>query len=60
MGEPDTYNILVGQCVVAHGVNLEYALIFAKGIMQNFYNDPDIGVTIQRVDNRVCDARESH
>lgn len=44
----DTYSVLVDNVCVAQGVPIDYALIFLKAIMQEYYNDPDISVTIIR------------
>lgn len=43
-----TYSIKVGTVIVAKHVSLNYACIFLKAIMQEFYNDTDIGVEIVR------------
>ena len=49
-----TYSIKVGNTIVAKHVSLNYACIFLKAIMSEFYNDQDIGVEIVREpDDRV-------
>lgn len=44
----DTYSVLVDNVCVAQGVPFGYAVIFIKAIMDEYYNDPDISVTITR------------
>ena len=44
----DTYSILVDKMIVAHGVPLEYAVIFIQAIMMEYSRDQDIAVTIVR------------
>ena len=44
----DLYTVWVEKTKVAKDLSLGYALIFAKAIMVEYYNDPDITVSIVR------------
>lgn len=44
----DTYKIEVSGTIIAEGVTLEYACLFAKAIMEEYWQEPDIDVTIKR------------
>ena len=44
----ELYAICVENTKVAKDVCLDYALIFAKAIMEHFYDDPRITVSIVR------------
>ena len=54
----DLYIIKVENTEVAKHVSLEYACIFLKAIMREYYNEPDIRVTIEREPNLICDKGE--
>ena len=55
----DFYTIKVENVKIAQHISLEYACIFLKAIMQEFYNEPDIKVTIEREpDLAVCEDRK--
>jgi len=43
-----TYSIIVENICVAHGMSIDYALMFIKAIMQEYYNDPTLQITIAR------------
>lgn len=47
----DLYTVCVEQIKVAKDLSLDYAVIFVKAIMQEFYNDPRITVSIVRQEN---------
>ncbi len=41
------YNVLIGKRVVAKDMTLENAVIFLKGLFNEYYNDPMLAVTIE-------------
>ena len=43
-----TYSVIVENVCVAHGMSIDYAVIFLKAIMQEYYNDTDLAITIER------------
>lgn len=45
----DYYRIYVDSVCVAKYVTLEYATIFVKAIFNEFYNETDLRVTIQKM-----------
>lgn len=53
MGE-DLYTIKVENIEVAKHISLEYACIFLKAILREFYNEPTIQVTIIREPDMRC------
>ena len=46
--EEDTYTIAIERSPVAKEVPLEMAAIFTQAIMEHYYNEPNLAVTIQR------------
>ena len=52
------YTIKVENTEVAKHISLEYACIFLKAIMREFYNEPDIKVTIEREPDDKCVLNE--
>ena len=44
----DTYTVLVGDVVAGKGMAIGYALVFAKALFSEFWNDPDISITIKK------------
>ena len=55
MGE-DLYTIKVENTEVAKHISLEYACIFLKAIMREYYNETTIQVTIMREPDMRCEA----
>ena len=49
--EEDTYTITIERNPVAKEVPLEMAAVFTQAIMEHFYNEPNLAVTIQRSRN---------
>lgn len=41
------YNVLIGKRVVAKDMTLENAVIFLKGLFNEYYNDSMLSVTIE-------------
>lgn len=41
------YNVLIGKQIVASGMTLENAVIFLKGLFNEYYNDTMLAVTIE-------------
>lgn len=41
------YNVLIGKRIVAKDMTLENAVIFLKGLFNEYYNDPMLAVTIE-------------
>ena len=41
------YNVLIGKKVVAKDMTLENAVIFLKGLFNEYFNDPMLSVTIE-------------
>ena len=41
------YNVLIGKRVVAKDMTLENAIIFLKGLFNEYFNDPMLAVTIE-------------
>ena len=41
------YNVLIGKQVVAKDMTLENAVIFLKGLFNEYFNDPLLAVTIE-------------
>jgi hypothetical protein len=50
----ELYTIIVENTEVAKHVPFEYACIFVKAIMREYYNEPDIRVTIKREPDLSC------
>lgn len=45
----DTYTVLVGNDVAGNGMTIEYAVIFAKAVFNEYWNDISaLSVTIKR------------
>lgn len=44
----DTYTVYVGTVVAGKGMAIDYALMFAKALFSEFWNDPDISITIKK------------
>ena len=44
----DTYSVFVEKICVAHGMSIDYALIFLKAIMETYYNETNLAITIER------------
>lgn len=44
----NTVDILLNGVVVAESVPLEYCMVFTRSLLEEYYNDPDIVVTIRR------------
>jgi hypothetical protein len=40
-------NVLIGKRIVAKDMTLENAVIFLKGLFNEYYNDPMLSVTIE-------------
>lgn len=55
----DLYTIKVENTEVAKHVSLEYACVFLKAIMREYYNGPDIRVTIEREPDLTCEPKEN-
>ena len=41
------YNVLIGKRIVAKDMTLENAVIFLKGLFNEYFNDPMLSVTIE-------------
>ena len=41
------YNVLIGKRIVAKDMTLENAIIFLKGLFNEYFNDPMLAVTIE-------------
>lgn len=41
------YNVLIGKQIVAKGMTLDNAVIFLKGLFNEYYNDTQLAVTIE-------------
>ena len=44
----DTYTVLVGNVVAGEGMAIDYAMMFAKALFNEYWNDADISVTIKK------------
>jgi len=44
----DTYSVWVENICVARGMSIDYAVIFLKAIMQEYYNETTLAITIER------------
>ena len=44
----DTYSVLVEKICVGQGMSIDNAVIFLKALMQEFYNEPTLSITVQR------------
>ncbi len=44
----DTYCVWVEKICVARGMSIGHAVIFLQALMQEFYNEPELSITIQR------------
>ena len=44
----DTYAVYVGTVSVAKGMSIDYAMMLAKAIFSEFWNDASISVTIKK------------
>ncbi len=54
----DYYKIYVDNVCVAERVTLEFAVIFTKAIFNEFYNETDLKVTIQKIDLNTEECKE--
>ena len=45
------YNVLIGKQIVAKDMTLDNAVIFLKGLFNEYYNDPMLAVTIEVAKN---------
>ena len=45
----DYYRVLIDGLVIAEKVSLNYAILFVKTIVQEYYNDTEMTVGIQRM-----------
>ena len=45
----DRYNVLIGSTIQAENMTLENALLFAKALFQEYWADPDIAITIDKL-----------
>ena len=53
------YYLTVNNRTVAEGVTREYALIFTKALIEHFYNDHEIVISIAEMErNEVYEVRE--
>ena len=52
------YQIYVDNVCIAKYVTLEYAVIFTKAIFNEFYNEMDLRVTVQKMNfnTEACDG----
>jgi len=44
----DTYTVLIDKVVCGSGMAIDYAMLFAKALFTEYWNDPDISVTIKK------------
>ena len=44
----DTYTVYVGTVAAAKGMSIDYAMMLAKAIFSEFWNDASISVTIKK------------
>ena len=44
----DTYTVYVGTVVAAKGMSIDYAMMLAKAIFTEYWNDASISVTIKK------------
>ena len=44
----NTVDILLNGVVVAESVPLEYCMVFTRSLFDEYYNDPDMVVTIRK------------
>lgn len=44
----DKYTVSVGDTVAGEGMALDYAVMFAKALFNEYWNDADISVTIKK------------
>ena len=54
----DYYQIYVDNVCIAKYVTLEYSVIFTKAIFNEFYNEMDLRVTVQKMNfnTEACDG----
>lgn len=45
----DKYNVLIGTTIQAENMTLENALLFVKALFQEYWADPDIKITIDKL-----------
>ncbi len=45
------YNVLIGKQIIAKDMTLDNAVIFLKGLFNEYYNDPMLAVTIEVTKN---------
>ena len=50
------YNVLVGKQVVAEKMTLDNAVIFLKGLFNEYYNDTMLAVTIEVAADNTCES----
>lgn len=48
MPEMNSVDILVNGVIAAESVPLEYCMVFARAILDTYYNDPDVEVLIRK------------
>ena len=48
MPEMNSVDILVNGVIAAESVQLEYCMVFARAILDTYYNDPDVEVLIRK------------
>lgn len=44
-----TYNVTLDNRVIACGLTLEYAIIFSKALFNEYYAEPNMKVSIERI-----------
>ena len=44
----DCYHVLLGSLIIAEGMSMEHALIFVKALCQEYYNEPNLKISIER------------
>ena len=51
------YNVYIGEQKVACRMPLQFALILVKGMYAEFYNEPELRITIERCSDAVMEAK---
>ena len=54
----DFYNVYVNDGIVAENMPLQYVLIFIKAIYVEFYAEPNLKVTIKRINSETSEVVE--
>ena len=52
------YSVLIGDNVIANDMSLQNAIIFIKGLFEEYYNDKNLSITIKKINYEVASRVE--